>query len=133
MPIVIYKENEHLSGAQKFANQAMKNFISKTKDNTEPKFEALREMMKGNLYFTDIRVAINPTSQKISERSNQYDIVGFKKNGDPVAFTVLCDGTMQVKGFKQTELSKMSQNTQEMASLIHKDLTKEAQPPSLTM
>ena len=122
MPITIFEEDSPLKGAQLFANQAMRNFLSDTTDRTEPRFVALRAMMKGDMYFTDVRMPKDLSSEKISEKSHQFDIVGFRPNGAPVSFTFLCDSTFKITDFRRIKLENMSENTQIMAEHISKSL-----------
>lgn len=118
MPITIFEDDSPLKGAQLFANQAMRKYLSETLDRTEPRFVALRKMMKGDMYFTDLRMPKDLASDKPSEKSHQFDIVGFRPNGASVSFTFLCDSVFNIIDFRRIELSKMSQNTQAMVQHI---------------
>ncbi|TAL62050.1 MAG: hypothetical protein EPN84_06995 [Legionella sp.] len=117
MAIRVHDDESPLKGAQVFANQALNYFLMSNKNNKEPKYDALRTMMQTSMWITDLRLPEDPQSNKRAERFVQYDLVGFQ-NDKPVCFTVLCDSKFKVEGFKQTELEKMSEATQEMVQDI---------------
>lgn len=116
--ITIHDNDSPFKGAVKFANEAVKTFVEDNKNKTEPKHVHLREMMQRDLYITDVRAATNPSSKKINEKNNQIDLVGFNKKGETVAFTILTDHNVNVQGFAEQALNKMSAATQEMAQDI---------------
>lgn len=113
MTLRVHNETSLFLGAQKFANNALRAYLINTKDRKEDKFVELRALMQSDMWLTDLRQPINPYSDKASENSHQFDIVGFR-NEEPVCFTMRCDGNLQVKGFIQTTLDQMSENSQQM-------------------
>lgn len=114
--IKIHDDQSTMQGAVLFLNKTVSAFLDKSKERTESKFIQLKEMMKRDLYLTDIRL---PSDK---ESYHQVDLVGFKKNGAPVCFTFRTNEKLDVHQFKTTTLDQMSEPSQEMASDIQKKL-----------
>ncbi|CDZ76492.1 hypothetical protein BN59_00761 [Legionella massiliensis] len=114
--IKIHDDNSPLQGAVLFLNATVKAYLEKNENRNDAKFLHLRQMMAQDLYLTDIRL---PTEK---ETYHQVDLVGFKKNGDPVCFTFRATENLAIHQSKETTLGQMSEPSQEMARDIQKHL-----------
>lgn len=116
--ITIHDNASPLKGAVLFLNAALKVYLDANSDRKDAKFNHIKEMMQANLYLTDLRGA----DVSKGEKYNEIDLVSFKKNGDPVCFTLQANAQLTIAHFKEAYLEKMSSPSQEMAKDIKEKL-----------